>query len=529
MKIKTKLYLSLLVMIISIIASSVIARFGNNQLVQAIEFITGPAWSTADGAMEGTIELQAQIILLQRFANSSKDAEHFTAAIKSATEAMNEAFDRLKEANLIDKSQVNQLDQYLAQFAASKNAVLNSSPEGRAEALAKLLENADTMQDFIAQLEETGDGKVEKTAAELEQTISTVKSSTLVALSISFLIAAFILYIAKNSVISPLQLMLQRLQKLGSSNGSLSEKIEINRNDEVGEVCKEINRFIGVVGETIHKVSSTINSTTGLTNQIGDALQSIDQRTHKQSADTEQIASAMHEMSVSLGQVASSARETKDNSEQVKAQSQTGQKTLNDTMTALHEVVGSLNQASDVISTLEQDGQNIGSVLEVIRSIAEQTNLLALNAAIEAARAGESGRGFAVVADEVRNLANRTHESTLEIQTVVERIQQGSGKAASVMRSSQELADKVSSQAQNAMQLFDGIINAIELLNELNLQITTASDEQQSVSEELNHRIEDISENAQANASLTNSGVDIKEQLLREMQQLKSLIQRFGV
>lgn len=529
MKIKTKLYLGLGVMLCSIVLSSAIARYGHNQLVNALEFITGPAWSTADGAMEGTIELQAQIIALQRFAVGKRSLADTQSALNEASSSMQEAFARLKQAQLVESSQISQLDQFLKQFAQDKQALLNSPESARGAELETLIANSDRMQTFIAELEETGDSKVELTAITLDNTINQVTITTFVALSITFLIAAFILYMTKNSVISPLQAMLSRLEKLGSSQGNLTEKIDINSHDEVGEVGLQINRFIGVVHDVMVQVGHVINTTTKLTHSIGQDLQSIDEKARKQSHDTDQIAAATHQMSVSLGQVASSAAETQAASVQVQDQAYSGQDTLKTTLSALNNVVGSLNEASTVISTLEQDGQNIGSVLEVIRSIAEQTNLLALNAAIEAARAGESGRGFAVVADEVRSLANRTHESTIEIQTVVERIQNGSGRAAEVMRSSQSLADDVSHQAQSAMELFDGITHSIELLNELNLQIKSATDEQQNVSEELNERIAGISGNASANAELTQSGVRMKDDLLKEMQALEVLIKRFGL
>jgi methyl-accepting chemotaxis protein len=529
MKIKTKLYLGLGIMLCSIVLSSGIARYGNNQLVNTIEFITGPAWSTADGAMEGTIELQSQIISLQRFASGERSLTDTQKALETASASMQEAFGRLKDAKLVEADQVKQLDGFLSQFAQDKQTLLNSAEANRASALNTLITHSNVMQEFIAELEETGDSKVELTAIKLDSTISQVTTTTFIALGMTFLIATFILIMARRSIIAPLQAMLARLETLGSSNGSLTEKLEVTGRDEVGEVGIQINRFLDVVHDAMTQVSHVIETTSTLTQKIGQDLQSIDNRTKKQSNDTDQIAAAAHEMSVSLRQVAASAAETQDASLQVQNQSYSGQDTLKTTLSALGDVVGSINEASDVISTLEQDGQNIGAVLEVIRSIAEQTNLLALNAAIEAARAGDTGRGFAVVADEVRSLANRTRESTIEIQTVVERIQHGSGRAAEVMRNSQGLADNVSAQAKSAMELFDGITSSIELLNELNLQIKSSTDEQQNVSEELNQRIEGISGDASANAELTQSGVKIKDDLLKEMRTLEVLIKKFGL
>lgn len=529
MKISSKLYLSISILISLVVVNYWISYSGISKLINAIEFVTGPAWSTADGAMEGTIGLQGQLIELQRFASGEITKTKTLESLSEPTALTTESFQRLKEAGLIEPSKTKQLDVYLGKFESSKNALLNANDESRSEALSTLLTQFDNMQHFIGELEESGDAKVEKTAVELQGTIASIKNYSLLVLGAAILIAITVVLTVKKLVIKPLHLMITRIASLGSSSGNLNTRLEVKSHDEIGILAGHINNFIDVVFKIVNTVDNTIQNTTQLADAIGNNLHQIDERARRQNHDTSQVATSIQDMSRSLSEVAESTNQTLNSATQVQERSATGQKTLESTVKSLDEVVSSMTQASGVISTLEEDGQNIGSVLEVIRSIAEQTNLLALNAAIEAARAGESGRGFAVVADEVRNLANRTHTSTIEIQTVVERIQKGSSSAATAMRDSQELTNKVSSEAQSAMVLFDEIIAAINGFSQSNQDITAKTNAQSQLSLDLNHRIDNIASNASENADLTKACVEVKEQLLAQVGTLKQQIQRFGV
>lgn len=529
MKISTKLYLCIGVLASLIAINAWFSYLSSSKLIAAIEYVTGPAWSTADGAMEGTIGIQSQVIILQRYASGGLSKEQARSELAESAASTNEAFSRLKNAALIEKNALQELDKQLAQFDQDKNALLNSTPADMEKSLTKLMGHLDSMNEFIGALEEQGDEKVELTAQNLEQTIATIKLSERVVLVIAIVIAVFVVIFIKSGVITPIQTIIHKVADLSNGSGNLNARIDVKTNDEMGQLSTHINQFIDVVFNVVSQVTHTIHSTTHLANTIGSNLQNIDDTAKQQSHETEQVSGAIHQMSSSLTESATSSMQTQSRSQQVQQNSLTGQQTLNSTMTSLDNVVTAMAQASDVISTLEQDGQNIGHVLEVIRGIADQTNLLALNAAIEAARAGESGRGFAVVADEVRNLANRTHQSTIEIQTVVERIQNGSANAAKVMRESQELTHKVSEQALSAIGIFDEIIASIEQLSVQNQHITESTHEQSSVADQLQQRIATISDNARTNAELTESSVNVKDDLLANLSSLKEQIKRFGI
>ncbi len=529
MTISAKLYLSIAVLASLIAINAWFSYLSSSKLIDAIEYITGPAWSTADGAMEGTIGIQSQVIALQRYASGELSKEQAQSELLEPTQSVSDAFSRLKQAKLIESRKTQALDQQLAQFDQYKSALLNSGQEDTQKNLAQLMTHLDSMNEFISALEEQGDQKVELTALTLEKTITSIKLSERIVLAVAALIALLVVLFIKSGVIAPIRTIINKVADLSDGSGNLNSRLNVQTNDEMGQLASNINNFIDVVFNVVSQVTHTIHNTTKLANTIGNNLQDIDATARQQSHETEQVSTAINQMSSSLTDVASSSLQTQSRSEHVQEKSLTGQRTLNSTMSSLENVVTAMTQASDVISTLEQDGQNIGTVLEVIRSIAEQTNLLALNAAIEAARAGESGRGFAVVADEVRNLANRTHQSTIEIQTVVERIQNGSANAAKVMRESQDLTHKVADQAQSAIVIFDEIIASIEDFIRQNQQITVNTNEQSSVADLLQQRIASISDNARTNADLTKSSVKVKNDLLAQLSALKEQIQRFGI
>ena len=228
-------------------------------------------------------------------------------------------------------------------------------------------------------------------------------------------------------------------------------------------------------------------------------------------------------MTTTIQEVARNAAEAANAATTALAQTEKGQGVVQSTIDSIGGLASEIDRAASVINELEAQSVNIGSVLDVIRGIAEQTNLLALNAAIEAARAGEQGRGFAVVADEVRTLASRTQESTEEIQGMIESLQTGSQQAVKVMQESNVQAQTTVEQASEAGGALSDISSSVTTINDMNMQIANAAEEQGLVSEEVNRNVIRMNDEqgrvSESSAQISRAGEDLA-QLAAQLQQL---------
>ena len=248
---------------------------------------------------------------------------------------------------------------------------------------------------------------------------------------------------------------------------------------------------------------------------------------HRQNGEIQMAATAVNEMSAAVEEVARNANHTSDASREAEQSAETGRRQVSVTRDTIVQLTGKLEGTSQVISRLAQEALSIGQVLEVIRTIAEQTNLLALNAAIEAARAGDQGRGFAVVADEVRALAQRTQSSTQEIERMIGAIQNASQESVGAMQQSSEFASRSQALASEADQALQQIAERVGQINEMNLVIASAAEEQAQVAREVDRNlvaIRDIAEQSADGASQTSSASD---ELARLATDLNGMVQRF--
>ena len=240
----------------------------------------------------------------------------------------------------------------------------------------------------------------------------------------------------------------------------------------------------------------------------------------QQKAETDQVAAAMNEMTASAKEVASSAEQASHAASEASQQVDDGKQVMGQIMGASQALADELTRAGSVIQDLKERSNDISVVLEVIKNIAEQTNLLALNAAIEAARAGEQGRGFAVVADEVRTLAQRTQQSTEEIEVMIEKFQSGTRQAVDVMESSCEQARKTADSATSGGEALEVITRDVSTITNMNHQIATASEEQTAVTDEINRNIHNISQ-------MTDETVQAIQQIASANEQLADLARSF--
>jgi len=264
--------------------------------------------------------------------------------------------------------------------------------------------------------------------------------------------------------------------------------------DELGEMGANFNQMMGHLSTALNEVSSAATQLAAASEETSAVTDEARSGVMRQKSETDQVATAMNEMSASMHEVARNATQAAEAVASADAETSAGTRVVEHSVDAINGLAAEVQKASGVIEDLATDSQNIGSVLDVIKDIAEQTNLLALNAAIEAARAGEQGRGFAVVADEVRTLAQRTQESTAQIQTTIESLQARASKAVGVMNEGQRMAEQGVSQAGEAGASLSGISAAITTIGDMTHQIASAAEQQSAVSEEINRSIVTISE-----------------------------------
>ncbi len=309
---------------------------------------------------------------------------------------------------------------------------------------------------------------------------------------ISTLLSCVVLYLLMQRILAPLGRLSTALAEISQGEGDLTQRLNLDSKDEFGALAKSFDDFISFLQRLISEIKQEAYS---MQEKAGDTAQSASTSTshiRQQLDELDQLATAMHEMSATAQEVAKSAQTTAEAARQADTFAQDGAMVMEQTRTAIDTLVTDMNLAMENINQLTHYSNNIESILTTIVDISEQTNLLALNAAIEAARAGDLGRGFAVVADEVRALASRTQQSTTEIRSMIEQLQQGVATAESSIRDNTDRALDTQSHALTASNSLESIRDSIRSINEMTIQIATAAEEQSSTTEEINRNTTNI-------------------------------------
>lgn len=286
--------------------------------------------------------------------------------------------------------------------------------------------------------------------------------------------------------------VVKSLRDIAEEDGDLTIRIQTNAQDEVGDLVKYFNRFMEKLQRVVKDIVDTTLPLSDLAQNLNQLTDTTNQNISQQQGAAVHAKQAVDNMNHSVIAVAESAAEAARAADEASSASNNGQQVVNSTVTNIQALAQNVEETAEVIRKLENDSNQVGVVLDVIKGIAEQTNLLALNAAIEAARAGEQGRGFAVVADEVRTLASRTQQSTEQIQQTIERLQTAAHQAVSVMSSGTSQAEGSVVEANKAGDSLVVIAETINRISAMNGQIASSTDDQQAVARQIVGFVDEI-------------------------------------
>ncbi|TMU72398.1 methyl-accepting chemotaxis protein [Pseudomonas fluorescens] len=368
-----------------------------------------------------------------------------------------------------------------------------------------------------------------KLQAVLDDAQETGVLTALLVAVVAGLVGLLLIWLTASGVTRPINSVAEMLKNIASGEGDLTQRLNYAKKDELGELVNWFNRFLDKLQPTIAQIKQSITEARGTADQSSEIARQTSEGMQVQFREIDQVATASNEMSATAHDVANSASNAANAAKGADQSAKDGMSIIERSTRDINQLADEVSKAVTEVEALAVNSEQIGSVLEVIRSIAEQTNLLALNAAIEAARAGESGRGFAVVADEVRNLAKRTQDSVEEIRIVIERIQTGTRGVVATMHSSQTQAHNNAGQIRQAVDALGKISDAVTVISDMNLQIASAAEQQSAVAEEVNRNVSAIRTVTETLTGQATESAAISSQLNALASQQMKLMDQFRV
>ena len=461
--------------------------------------------------------LSASISKLEKIWSSELPRDKLKS-LKSNARVIHDIIEELKET-----SSPSQLDEMSEDAQAITSTMVKLSTQVKDQITDSIKNSMDLIADKSDETLKGATSNVES-AKLTSNMMGTLNKLLLFTLFATFaLLIAFWIFITR-MVTNPIGKIVGCINQL--ADGDLTVRCELSGKTELARLAESLNAMtenLHTLVSMLSKISSNIQQTSEL------VTRSSEKSSHDmmdQSSETDQIVTAIEELSVTAASVADISSEASTTAEKMSQQAKQSQSVVNSATVSIGKLASDVSNATDVINQLAVETNNIGSVLDVIRGISEQTNLLALNAAIEAARAGEQGRGFAVVADEVRTLASRTHQSTVEIQSMILSLQSGAQEAVKVMSHGKEQAEESVSSGQEAVNELDQTTEAVVDINNYNHQIAESSRQQMLVIENISknvHRISHLTDSttetatstAGATRNLNNLAIDLNQAIAR--------------
>ena len=492
-----------------------------------------PSIGYLSGMLENSLRLRITSFrtLVNREPASLREVEGRIAELIGKLQAAKKAYAALP-AEVEELTVYNQFEATLATFLDIQANVLELSRQDKVEDMRALIntrmkEATDLMGVQINQLIALNT-KSANEAGEISRAEYESANLSMIAVSgVAVLLTIMLAWLLTRSIVNPMTRAVRAAE--GIASGDLTRPIDVDGKDEATQLLRALATMQRNLRQTIELIAGSSTQLASAAEELSAVTEESSRGLQQQNNEIEQAATAVNEMTAAVEEVARNAVSTSEASQQSNQAAREGRDRVIETVKSIQDMTRQIQTTSGLVEGLAAQGRDIGKVLDVIRSIAEQTNLLALNAAIEAARAGEAGRGFAVVADEVRALAHRTAESTKEIEQMVAGIQTRTGDAVQSMSRNTDSTRTTLSLAGSAGDALEVITVAIAQINERNLVIASASEEQAQVSREVDRNLVNIRDLAAQTAAGAHQTSAASHELSRLAVDLKAMVARFVV
>lgn len=426
----------------------------------------------------------------------------------------------------------DQYVQLLAQYRQLEDRMKTLSRNNQVDELrtmlnSELLSNSEAVNAALAKLLEINTQQIEVTDTRAGEQYSTSLNLVITLLVIASGLTLLFAWLLTNSITKPIANALSAAEEI--AEGNLTRPIHVDGDDEAGRLLLAMSKMQEKLRDTLQRISGSATQLASAAEELNSVTDESARGLTQQNNEIEQAATAVNEMTSAVEEVARNAVSTSEASKNATTSAGDGRDLVQETVSAIERMSADVQSTATLIGDLANESRDIGKVLDVIRGLADQTNLLALNAAIEAARAGEAGRGFAVVADEVRALAHRTQQSTSEIERMIGSIQSGTEHAVNSMRNSTERAESTLNIARGAGLSLDTINSAIVEINERNLVIASAAEEQAQVAREVDRNLVNIRDLSVQSATGANQTSAASNELSRLALDLNNMVGRFSL
>nr|WP_122664123.1 methyl-accepting chemotaxis protein [Pseudomonas viridiflava] len=450
----------------------------------------------------------------------------FTAHEAYETAAIAAIDESLKEVQQIGQDQADTslkglqsakeaLERYRAQLTQFKDIQV------KVEAAQETLEDlGDKMLSSVAELLALQSQQRDTEAGASRTTLSSVAT-------LAMLLGLLAAWVMTQQIIAPLRETLAAAERI--AKGDLSKDLQVQRKDEMGQLQDSMQAMTLSLRQLISGISQGVAQITDAAQQLSAVTEQTSIGVNSQKDETDQVAAAMNEMTATVHEVARSAQDASQAAAQADQQAREGDQVVGQAIGQIEQLAEEVKKSTQAMNLLKLESDKIGGVLDVIKSVSQQTNLLALNAAIEAARAGEAGRGFAVVADEVRGLAQRTQQSTEEIEELIAALQSGTQQVATTLDNSRSLTDNSVQLSRRAGSALEQITRTVSTIQDMNLQIATASEEQSAVAEQINRNIISVRDVSEQTAAASDQTAASSLELARLGTHLQGLVAKFRV